>query len=655
MTISNANIITCPYCGVKKELMSLNSSNNIGAQYWSDLKTIAPMDPKISPVQKCPNCGKYYLEYKQEPIKGDKESWETGELSYWEWKEAYMQFCTELGNSISPKDMLNVQGWLLQAYNDYFYRGKVISTPSVEEQEFIANIIKELIETIDWGETMDALFPGGVSFDPPEREKQMWSSRLNPIIKAELYREIGDFQKCADLIKSFNGKSMHSFDAGLCFTIKEQMKNGEIAVFKFYDGQEEMSETHIRCSHCGWLNPIENQRCEKCGTTLQNVQADLHSSDNPQSNAHQKGSRFKSCPNGHYYSANLDSCPYCGPVRCKKHITPNKRMHDSIVAKLREWANSWLGVKFVSSSIKSASHEIQCEEIWNPLNNTTWPIIYIDGHGYKIFNHDRTASFACWSEETKDEYIRFWLWRSDFDALDGEDDFTKRIKSISSFEIPREIEYNGKLYPVTCIDNGAFAFCEIDTITIPDTIVRIGRQAFFRCDGLKNLVIPDSVKDLPKEAISECKDLKTITWQGVTYEDDIDELFLFPDNKEKYAVEENYKNHIDPECAERLPYNITVSSEHEIYDKSKKNSKVKKSIMIGRHPDNDVVIHDPCINKHCIRITQFEDGHFTLLDLQSAIGCYVNGSKVFGEIELHLRDVVRIGNTILPWLTYFYK
>ena len=50
MTISNANIVTCPYCGAKKELMSLNSSNNIGAQYWSDLKTIAPMDPKISPV-----------------------------------------------------------------------------------------------------------------------------------------------------------------------------------------------------------------------------------------------------------------------------------------------------------------------------------------------------------------------------------------------------------------------------------------------------------------------------------------------------------------------------------------------------------------------------------------------------------------------------
>ncbi len=292
--------------------MSLNSSNNIGAQYWSDLKTIAPMDPKISPVQKCPNCGKYYLEYKQEPIKGDKESWETGELSYWEWKEAYMQFCTELGNSISPQDMLNVQGWLLQAYNDYFYRGKVMSTPSVEEQEFIANIIKELIETIDWGETMDALFPGGVSFDPPEREKQVWSSRLNPIIKAELYREIGDFQKCADLIKSFNRKQMHSFDAHLCYSIKEHMKQGRQAVFKFYDEQEDEVDyspkkdeqstqnnndvdafpTMYKCPNCGQFSPGPD-KCIHCG-------ADLFTETN-----------YKKCPNGHYYDEKLSACPYC--------------------------------------------------------------------------------------------------------------------------------------------------------------------------------------------------------------------------------------------------------------------------------------------------------------------------------------------------------
>ena len=26
---------------------------------------------------------------------------------------------------------------------------------------------------------------------------------------------------------------------------------------------------------------------------------------------------FKQCPQGHYYSADLDSCPYCGPMRCR--------------------------------------------------------------------------------------------------------------------------------------------------------------------------------------------------------------------------------------------------------------------------------------------------------------------------------------------------
>lgn len=88
-------------------------------------------------------------------------------------------------------------------------------------------------------------------------------------------------------------------------------------------------------------------------------------------------------------------------------------------------------------------------------------------------------------------------------------------------------------------------------------------------------------------------------------------------------------------------------------NESKKVNKIKKSIVIGRHPNSDVVVHDPCVNKYCIRITQYEDGHLTLLDLQSANGCLVNGKRVLGEIELHYCDVVKIGNTVLPWLTYF--
>jgi ribosomal protein S27AE len=51
----------CPYCGEVKELSSLRSGNTLRASHWSDTKSIYPMLPKNSEVQKCPGCGKYYF------------------------------------------------------------------------------------------------------------------------------------------------------------------------------------------------------------------------------------------------------------------------------------------------------------------------------------------------------------------------------------------------------------------------------------------------------------------------------------------------------------------------------------------------------------------------------------------------------------------
>lgn len=51
----------CPYCQTVKELMSLVSGNTFSAEHWSDTKSIYPMLPTNSDVQKCPGCGKYYF------------------------------------------------------------------------------------------------------------------------------------------------------------------------------------------------------------------------------------------------------------------------------------------------------------------------------------------------------------------------------------------------------------------------------------------------------------------------------------------------------------------------------------------------------------------------------------------------------------------
>ena len=36
MTPGKPQILTCPFCGAKKEIMTLASGNTFGAEFWSD-------------------------------------------------------------------------------------------------------------------------------------------------------------------------------------------------------------------------------------------------------------------------------------------------------------------------------------------------------------------------------------------------------------------------------------------------------------------------------------------------------------------------------------------------------------------------------------------------------------------------------------------
>ena len=78
-----------------------------------------------------------------------------------------------------------------------------------------------------------------------------------------------------------------------------------------------------------------------------------------------------------------------------------------------------------------------------------------------------------------------------------------------------------------------------------------------------------------------------------------------------------------------------------------------KVVTIGRNEDNDVVIKDTHASRYHLQIIQHDDGHFSLSDFGSTNGTYVNGQKISGEIDLNQNDVIRIGNSTLPWRMYF--
>ena len=205
-----ARIVYCPYCGEKKELLSLMSWNTIGARYWSDLRMRAPMLPEVSPVQKCHHCGKYYLQYKQKTEHGEKPSLEQGELSYPEWKETYIQLMDERGNSnpiqkVDEKDIDIIRLCLIQAYNDYYYRD-CMAEFSEEESYYISNVIWDFVG----------------SKNKPDN--------LHPLLIPELLREIG--MLCEDFFESECFENLEGLDKIYYDGIRKRMEVDDTEVFE---------------------------------------------------------------------------------------------------------------------------------------------------------------------------------------------------------------------------------------------------------------------------------------------------------------------------------------------------------------------------------------------------------------------------------------
>lgn len=78
-----------------------------------------------------------------------------------------------------------------------------------------------------------------------------------------------------------------------------------------------------------------------------------------------------------------------------------------------------------------------------------------------------------------------------------------------------------------------------------------------------------------------------------------------------------------------------------------------KIVKIGRSSTNDVNVDDPNVSRAHCQIIQDDYGNYTIIDTNSTNGTFVNGTKRHGEVKLNQNDIVRIGNTTLPWQTYF--
>ena len=205
MMIGFSQVLTCPFCGTKKDVMSLMSGNNIGAQLWSDNKEYAPMCPETSWVQKCPHCGKYYFRSRQKFVHSDSTmSCDCGELSLQEVKEALEQLTKEGFENNSEEVMIRLL--LFHTYNDEYFRyeDKPKTIPAKEDHALFVEcglwLIDHHVEDV--------------------------------VLKAEYYREIGEKEKAKSILEAIEMRD--DFHTEFAKKIMERIDKDDTQVFLVY-------------------------------------------------------------------------------------------------------------------------------------------------------------------------------------------------------------------------------------------------------------------------------------------------------------------------------------------------------------------------------------------------------------------------------------
>lgn len=83
-------------------------------------------------------------------------------------------------------------------------------------------------------------------------------------------------------------------------------------------------------------------------------------------------------------------------------------------------------------------------------------------------------------------------------------------KNITNVKIYKKVKYYGKVYTVSEISNDVFKYEKnIKSISIPSTIINIGKMAFYGCENLESIHFHKGVK-IAEEAFTGCKSLTTL-------------------------------------------------------------------------------------------------------------------------------------------------
>jgi hypothetical protein len=76
-----------------------------------------------------------------------------------------------------------------------------------------------------------------------------------------------------------------------------------------------------------------------------------------------------------------------------------------------------------------------------------------------------------------------------------------------------------------------------------------------------------------------------------------------------------------------------------------------REITIGRSRENEIVIDDASVSRRHATLYINNNG-YSITDHNSTNGTYVNGNRIHGSVSIQTNDIIKIGNSILPWRNY---
>lgn len=87
----------------------------------------------------------------------------------------------------------------------------------------------------------------------------------------------------------------------------------------------------------------------------------------------------------------------------------------------------------------------------------------------------------------------------------------RKYPNLKDLVIPSKVTSDGQDYVVTEIADYTFYYCNLWTVSFPETLTTIGNNAFTWCQNLKSVSLPEAVTTIGKGAFASCQRLTSVT------------------------------------------------------------------------------------------------------------------------------------------------